>query len=143
MLNDIAIWGGIVGMVVAVLALILILFAKKDISDIVNRDVILFDENFSIKKQAIDKALKLLDDLDQNPAIMSNAEYVRLAKQSYNELLCVMTNQLLAEQFKQLSMEAGNLNADSLTRFKLNCRKDIGLKTKAYKPKAVSTKAKK
>ena len=56
MLNSIAIWGGIVGMGVAVLALLLMVFTKKDIADIVNRDVILFDQNFALKKQAIEKA---------------------------------------------------------------------------------------
>lgn len=133
MLNNIAIWGGIVGMAVALLALILMIFTKKDIADIVNRDVILFDQNFSLKKQAIEKAFKLLDDLEQTPAIASNAEFVRLAKQSYNELLCVMTNQLLAEQFKNLAI-AGNVNSANLAKFKFDCRKDIGLKTKYIKP---------
>ena len=82
MLNNIAIWGGIVGMCVALFALLLMVFAKKDIADIVTRDVILFDQNFMLKKQAIEKAFKLLDDLDQNPALLSNAEFVKLAKQS-------------------------------------------------------------
>ena len=133
MLNNIAIWGGIVGMGVALLALLLMIFAKKDIKDIVNRDVILFDQNFALKKQAIEKSFKLLDDLEQNPAIISNAEFVKLAKQSYNELLCVMTNQMLAEQFKNLSQTAGAINSSALAKFKFDCRKDIGLKTKYIK----------
>lgn len=136
MLTNIAIWGGIVGMGVAVLALLLMVFAKKDIADIVNRDVILFDQNFALKKQAIEKAFKLLDDLEQNPAIFSNAEFVRLAKQSYNELLCVMTRQMLAEQFKNLALNSGEVSASAVAKFKFDCRKDIGLRTKYIKQTA-------
>lgn len=137
MLNNIAIWGGIVGMAVAILALLLMIFAKKDVADMLNRDVILFDQNFAVKKQAIEKALKLLDDLEQTPALSSNAEFVKLAKQSYNELLCVMTRQQIAEQFKTLSLESGALTSASLAKFKYDCRKDIGFKTK-YIKQAVS-----
>lgn len=137
MLNNIAIWGGIIGMAVALLALLLMVFAKKDIADMLNRDVILFDQNFAVKKQAIEKALKLLDDLEQTPELSSNPEFVKLAKQSYNELLCVMTRQQIAEQFKTLALESGTLTADSLAKFKFDCRKDIGFKTKYVKQAVV------
>ena len=139
MLN-IAIWGGVVGMVVAVLALIIIVLIKADVKSTLSSEALLFDQNFNIKKQAIEKAEKLLDDLSANDAISQNPEFVRRAKESYNELLCVVTNQAIAESFKNFSLNLKTINENELNDFKIACRKDIGLKAKKI---AVKTKTKK
>ena len=130
-MQEVAIWGGVMGMVVSLITLLIIFFIKKDINDLLNRDAILFDQNFSIKKQAIEKSFKLLDDLEQSPNIAGNPEFIRRAKEAYNELLCVLNNISLAEQFRALSLNQGQLNKASLTKYKVECRRDIGLSMKA------------
>lgn len=140
MLQTIALYGGIVGMVVAVLALIVIVLIKKDVADALNKDVVLFDKNFELKKSAIEKCFKLLDDLEQTPAVAKNAEFVRRAKESYNELICVVTDLAIAEQFLTLTVKNGSVDAATLYNFKLKCRKDIGFSTKHASKQFTSTK---
>ncbi len=130
MLTDIAIWGGIVGMVVALISIIVVLIIKKDIKDALNRDVILFDQNFMLKKQAIEKCLKLLDDLNSTPSVAKNAEFIRRCKESYNELICVLNNLSIADKFLNYAVNLGKISSPELINFKIDCRKDIGLSLK-------------
>ena len=53
MLEKIAMWGGIAGIVVALVAIIVLFLTRANILDILDKDVILFDKNFELKKQAI------------------------------------------------------------------------------------------
>lgn len=133
MLTDIAIWGGIVGMAVAVISIIVVLIIKKDIKDVLNLNVVLFDQNFMIKKQAIEKCLKLLDDLNATPAVAKNPEFIRRAKESYNELICVLNNIANAYKFLDYTLNKGEISAAELNNFKISMRKDIGLNLKHAK----------
>ena len=133
MLTDIAIWGGLVGMVVAIISIIIILIIKQDIKDVLSRDVILFDQNFMLKKQAIEKCLKLLDDMNATPAVAKNAEFVRRAKECYNELICVLNNISIADKFLDFAINKGDISSAELNNFKLLMRKDIGLSLKHAK----------
>lgn len=127
---DIAIWGGVAGMVVAVLVLIVVILIKGDIKSTLSSEALLFDQNFNVKKQAIEKAEKLLDDLFSNDVIAQNPEFIRRAKESYNELLCVVTSQAVAERFKNFALTLQAIDENELNDFKIACRKDIGLKGK-------------
>lgn len=135
MIEQIAMWGGFAGIIVAVFAIVILFLTRKNILDILEKDVILFDKNFELKKHAIDNALNIVDELDSvGASIKSRPDFVDRSKKCYNDLLCVVTNVKLAEEFHSLTL---NHNDDAssarLAQFKVNCRKDIGLSTKGVK----------
>jgi len=131
MLESIAMWGGIAGIFVSVFAIILLYFIKKQISDILNKDAILFDNNFEIKHSAILDSLNLIDELQQNNSIKSNAEFIERAKKCHNNLLCVITEVKIADEFFEITLEPNsNISEARILLFKLMCRSDIGLKIK-------------
>lgn len=132
MLKDIAMWGGFAGLVLAVIAIVIMFVLRQNIINILNKDAILFNQNFEIKKQAIANALNLVDELyEKGNVVKSNFDFATKAKACYNDLMCVATNLHLADEFYYLTI---NTNADfspaKILKFKYHCRKDIGLKTK-------------
>ena len=135
MLEQIAMWGGFAGIFVAVFAVIILFLTRKNILDILEKDVILFDKNFELKKRAIDNALNIVDEFDSMGAsIKSRPDFIDRSKKCYNDLLCVVSNIKLAEEFHALTLNINEeINPARLTQFKINCRKDIGLNTKGVK----------
>lgn len=131
-MEQIAMWGGIAGIVVAVVAIIVLLLTRKNILDILNKDAILFDHNFEVKKQAISKALTLTEDvLTMGDKVKTLAEFKKRAKDAYNDLLCVVSNVEVADEFYEITLNQNqSIDPVQIAEFKLLCRKDIGLKTK-------------
>lgn len=130
MFNTIAMWSGVAGIFASIFAVVVIYLTRKNILDILDKDVILFDKNFEIKKQAIEKSFKLLDDLNENSRIATNPEYIRRAKECYNEMICVMTDLKLADLFNTIALKGGEINSSILAQYKVSCREDLGLKSK-------------
>lgn len=132
MIESIAMWGGIAGLVVSIFAIVILFLTRHSILDILNKDAILFDNNFEIKKNAISTALSLVDEInDKGEFIKNNEEFSKKAKQCYNDLLCVLSDVRIADQFYNIALDKTvAFNEARNAQFKLLCRSDIGLKTK-------------
>ena len=135
MIENIAMWGGIAGCVLALFAVIIMLATKHSIKNILNKDEILFYENFNIKKDAILRALNLIDEIPNRGTIVKrNPEFIQRAQQSYNDLLCVISDMRVAEEFYENVLGDGlELNMARLAQLKLMLRDDLGLKIKHAK----------
>lgn len=135
MLEKIAMWGGISGIVVALVAIIVLFLTRANILDILDKDVILFDKNFELKKQAIETSMLIIDELDEKgEQLKSSFEFEERAKKTYNELLCVVSDARVADEFYNLTLDKTvALTATNLAHYKLLCRHDIGLSNKKSK----------
>ena len=135
MSEKIAMWGGIAGIVVALVAVIIMFLTRQNILDILDKDVILFEKNFELKKQAIERAMLMIDELEEkgNQTKM-NLEFEENAKRTYNELLCVVSDVRVADEFYSLAVDkTAVLTSAQFAHFKLMCRHDIGLSNKKAK----------
>ena len=65
MIEKIAMWGGFAGVIVAIIAIVVLFLTRENILDILDKDVILFDKNFELKKQAIERAMLMADELEE------------------------------------------------------------------------------
>lgn len=135
MIEKIAMWGGFAGVIIALVAMIVLFLTRQNILDILDKDVILFDKNFELKKQAIERAMLMADELEEKGTqTKSNLEYVETAKKTYNELLCVVSNVRVADEFYNLIVDQTSMpTATQFAHFKLLCRHDIGLSNKKAK----------
>ena len=135
MLEKIAMWGGIAGIVVALVAIIVLFLTRQNILDILDKDVILFDKNFELKKQAIERAMLMIDELEEKGTqTKSNLEFAENAKKTYNELLCVVSDVRVADEFYSLVVDKASMPTSAqYAHFKLVCRHDIGLSNKKAK----------
>jgi len=130
MIENIALWGGVAGCVAAFFAIIILFLTRQSILSILNKDKILFDESFHMKKEAISSACALIDKLEQNGnALKNDLTFVQEAKKSYNDLLCVLSDVRIADEFYNITVDLSTpFNTARFAHFKLMCRKDIGLK---------------
>lgn len=128
-----AMWSGVVGIAVSLFAVIILFLTRKNILDILDKDVILFDKNFELKKKAIEDAFKMLDELKLNPELKNDPRFKERAMECYNNLLCVVTCLKLVDDFYSIVFEAGAVIEAKIVQFKLACRRDIGLSTKHSK----------
>ena len=130
MLETIAMWGGVAGVAIAIIAIIILLLTRQNIVHILDRDTILFDQNFEIKQKAINSALSIVDDIvDTNASVKNSPEFLKKAKLTYNDLMCVLSDVRIADEFYAIAVEKETaFNEARIAQFKLMCRKDIGLK---------------
>ena len=131
LLESVQFWTSVASIVLAVITFIAIVLIKKSIVDLLDKDKILFDKNFELKKKAIANALNLVDQL-------KNGQYDRdfnsLATACYNDLLCVATNEKVCEEFYALAISKTlTANSNNVAHFKVCCRKEIGFKAKFKK----------
>ena len=132
MIEKIAMWGGFAGVIVAIIAIVVLFLTRENILDILDKDVILFDKNFELKKQAIERAMLLVDELsEKGDQEKGNYEFAEKAKRTYNELLCVVSDARVADEFYNLAVDNSTaVSATKIANFKLLCRADIGLSNK-------------
>lgn len=132
MLEKIAMWGGVAGIAVAIISILVICFVKSDIRNMLNKDVILFDQNFELKKNALNKALEMIDEIEtRGEQVTLMPEYVDRARKVYNELICVVTNMRVADEFHSITIDKdAQITPIRLANFKLAVRYDIGLSNK-------------
>ena len=135
MWDKIAMWSGVASIILAIVSIIIIFLTRENILDILDKDVILFDKNFELKKSAIEESLKLIDRIQEGGnSIRLDAGFTEQAKSIYNTLLCVVTDIRLADEFYNISLDTTQIITDArLAKYKLMCRKDIGLKSKHTK----------
>ena len=62
---------------------------------------------------------------------ITNFEFANKSKACYNDLMCVVTDMSLADEFYYLTLNSSaEFDSVRILKFKHLCRKDIGLKTK-------------
>lgn len=132
MLQEIAMWGGIAGICVSVFAIIILFLTRKNILDILEKDVILFDKNFELKEIAISDSMKVVDELSKNK--VSSLELDEKSKEIYNKLICVVSDLRVADEFYSIAIaKTTDANETTISQYKLLCRQDIGLSNKHAK----------
>lgn len=131
MLETIAMWGGVAGSVLALVAIVVMFLTRHSILNILSKDTILYDQNFETKMRSINLAYSVVDEIVQyGDAIKSSPDFVEKAKRAYNELLCVLSDVRIADEFQTIALENKHpYNIARIAQFKLMCRKDLGLKT--------------
>ena len=77
MWETIAMWGGVAGLFVSIFAVIILYLTRKNILDILDKDVILFGRNFEIKKQALTNACLLIDAVIEEKDIKNSSKYFK------------------------------------------------------------------
>lgn len=119
----------------SVIAIITMFILRYNIIEILNKDALVFDKNFEIKKSALEKAMAIVDQIEAGaPRATTNIEYINKMKSIYNQLICVVSNPSLAEQFLTITLDKVKVpQAMDFVEFKQNCRKDLGLKVKKIK----------
>ncbi len=124
-MENLAMWCGILGCALSVIAIITIILIKADIKHLLNKDKILFDDNFAMKKQAIENALNIVDEIENfGERILHMPDFQARAKKCYNDLICVCTDMKTVDEFYNLTK---NPVTDIMClQFKLLCRKEIG-----------------
>lgn len=131
-MNSLVIWCGILGIIFSVVAVVVMFLTRKNIIDIIDKDIILFERNFDIKKNTIVSSFDIVDEIaSKGKQVAMDPTFSQRAKKCYNELLCVVSNEKIAEEFYKIAIDFSfTVSMQRIIEYKIKCRKDIGLKTK-------------
>ena len=122
---------GIFSLILSVVVVVVMFLLRKNMLDILNKDTLIFSKNFEIKKQAFDKAMYILDEIQAGAARSNSMEYNRKMNQIYNDLLTVTTDVRIADTFYAMVKDTTKQLTDAdFASFKLLVRKELGLSTK-------------
>ena len=136
MLEKIAMWGGIAGIFIAIFAVVILYLTRSNIIDLLDRDVVMYDKNYEVKKEALENAFNCLDVVAQNGVeVKSNTQYAQRAKEAYNGLLCTLNNAKLYQEFYRLAVDksADGYTIQDIEKFKIACRGELINKRKKKK----------
>ena len=122
---------GTVSLILAALTIVMLFILRKNIVDILNKDALIFNENYQIKKAAIEKAMMVVDEIESGaPRNFNSQEYIKKINSIYNELICVVSDTKLSNRFYEIAYDRTKmLQPADFVDFKSLCRKDLGLKT--------------
>lgn len=126
-------WGGVAGIVVALVAIIILYLTRSNIIDLLDRDVVMYDKNYEAKKESLENAFNCLDLVAQNGVeIKNNPQYIQRAKEAYNGLLCTLNSGKLYQEFYRLAIDntAYGYSIVDIERFKIACRSELIIKRK-------------
>lgn len=122
---------GMFSLILSVIAIVLMFLMRKNILDVLNKDTLIFSKNFEIKKQAFDKAMYILDEIQMGAPRSNSIEYNRKMNQIYNDLLTVSSDVRIADTFYAMVKDTSKqLTESDYASFKLLVRKELGLTTK-------------
>lgn len=141
-IEKISMWGGIAGIVVAVFSIIILYLTRSNIIDLLDRDTIMYDKVFEIKKNAIANAFNILDYFEvYGLEVRSSKNFIQKAKVAYNDLVCVANTPIVYEEFYKLTLDPSytRITEQNIADFKALCREDIGLKNRKRKKSKVDT----
>ena len=127
-MEKIAMWGGIAGIVVAIFAIVILYLTRSNIIDLLDRDVVMYDKNFEIKKDALNEAFNCLDVLAKNGTdVKSNPQYLQRAKEAYNALLCCVNSPKIYQEFYRMAIDstASATSGLEIEKFKISCRTEL------------------
>ena len=128
MLEKVAMWGGIAGIFIAIFAVVILYLTRSNIIDLLDRDVVMYDKNYEIKKEALENAFNCLDMVAQSGiSIKQNPQYTQKAKEAYNGLLCTISSAKLYQEFYRLAVDrtTGGYTVQDIEKFKINCRAEL------------------
>lgn len=135
MIEKIAMWGGVAGIIISVFAIIILFLTRSNIIDILDRDVIMYDKNYELKKDALQKAFTCLDYIAANGTEVKNTpQYIQKAKEAYNGLVCTVNSPKVYQEFYKLAIDnmVDNYTIEDIEKFKIACRIElVGRKKKS------------
>lgn len=137
-LEKISLWGGIAGVFVAIFAVIILYLTRSNIVNILDKDIIMYDKNFEMKKSSFQNACDILDFYETYGfEIRTSKQFIAKAKTAYNDLMIVSDNQKIYEEFHRLTLDSSTRQVTPLDihNFKVMCRTDMNLKTKKMNKK--------
>ena len=133
-MEKIAMWGGVAGIVIAIFAIVILYLTRSNIIELLDRDVVMYDKNYELKKQTLQEAFDCLDLIAQNGIeIKSNPQFITRAKQAYNGLLCTLNSAKLYQEFyaKAIDINVSNFSVEDIEKFKIACRGELISKHKS------------
>ena len=123
----------IICVVVALFAVVILYLTRSNIIDLLDRDVVMYDKNYQIKKESLQEAFDCLDLVAQNGfEIKNNQQYISRAKEAYNGLLCSLNSAKLYQQFYAMAIDINvtNYSVEDIEKFKIACRGELISKRK-------------
>lgn len=135
-LENIALWGGVAGVVVSIFSIIIVYLTRSNIIDLLDKDVIMYDKVYELKKNAFCAAFDCIDYYEiYGVDVKSSKQFIQKAKSIYNDLMCVSNTTRIYEEFFKLTLDPNNTKISQLdiANFKDMCRNDLGLHTRKKK----------
>ncbi len=130
---------GIISICASLIAIIAVVLTKHEISSLLNKDKLLFNENFIAKQKVLEESMSLADDvIKRGKALCLNPEFSTRATNCLNSLMCVVSNVKLIDCFSTIVKDVNAENSKELVEdYKLLCRQDLGFKVRKNKNKKV------
>lgn len=119
---------------IALFAIVILYLTRSNIIDLLDRDVVMYDKNYELKKEALQDAFNCLDLVAQNGTeIKNNPQFTQRAKEAYNALLCTVTSAKLYQEFYRMALDvnAFGYSVEDIEKFKIACRKELISKRKS------------
>ena len=92
-LEAVSLWGGVAGVIVAIFAIVILFLTRRNIINILEKDQILFDKNYEMRKNAIENSLNVVDYLvDYGTNVLTSKTFIQNARTAYNELTVMVHN---------------------------------------------------
>lgn len=126
--------GIVISAVIAVFAIVILYLTRSNIIDLLDRDVVMYDKNYELKKQCLEEAFNCLDLVSQNGMdIKANPQFIARAKMAYNGLLCTLTNPKLYQEFYRIAIDttSSGYSIEDVEKFKISCRSELIVKHKS------------
>jgi hypothetical protein len=133
MFEKIAMFGGVAAIIVAVFAIVILYLTRSNIIDLLDRDVVMYDKNYEIKKNCIHEAFNCLDAVAKGGfEFKTNEQFSKRAKEAYNGLLCTLNSAKLYQEFYRMAIDpdAKDYSIVDIEKFKIDCRKELICKRK-------------
>lgn len=130
-LQSISLWGGVAGVVVSLFAVIILFFTRRNILDILEKDQILFEKNYEMRKNAIEASLNVVDYLvDYGADVLTSKTFVAKARSAYNDLMVMVSDAKVIDMFYSLCLDdtRSDVSPIDVAAYKSLCRKEIGFK---------------
>lgn len=141
--ESISMWGGLAGVVIAIFAIIILYLTRSNIVDLLDKDAIMYDKVYELKKNAFQNAFDILDYYEiYGMEVRGTKQFVQKAKVAYNDLMCMSHNPKIFEDFYTLTLDQNytQITVQNIADFKALCRQDLGLKNKKNKSKVVDSR---
>ena len=138
--ESISMWGGLAGVVIAIFAVVILYLTRSNIVDLLDKDAIMYDKVYELKKNAFQNALDILDYYEiYGMEVRTSKQFIQKAKAAYNDLMCMSHNPKIYEDIYTLTLDANytQITVQNIADFKALCRFDLGLKNKKNKSKVI------
>lgn len=127
-MEKIAMWGGVAGIVIAIFAMVILYLTRSNIIDLLDRDVVMYDKNYQLKKESLQEAFDCLDLIAQGGVeVKANSQFITRAKEAYNGLLCSVNNPKVYQEFyaKAIDPSVTDFSVEDIEKFKIFSRTEL------------------